>query len=86
MRHARLLRFGAADRLSAPDGADPSSLTQIAGTRAMAAVLDVAGRVAQTDTTVLLEGESGTGKELLAKAIHFHSARAHGWSRFACRR
>jgi two-component system NtrC family response regulator len=27
---------------------------------------------------VLLEGESGTGKELLAKAIHFHSARKRG--------
>jgi two-component system NtrC family response regulator len=48
----------------------------IAGSRAMHAVTDTAARVAQTDTTVLLEGESGTGKELLAKAIHFHSSRA----------
>ena len=53
-----------------------SFANMIAGSRAMRAVSDMAGRVAQSDTTVLLEGESGTGKELLAKAIHFHSARA----------
>jgi DNA-binding NtrC family response regulator len=50
--------------------------SMIAGSRAMHAVTEMASRVAQTDTTVLLEGESGTGKELLAKGIHFHSARA----------
>jgi two-component system NtrC family response regulator len=48
----------------------------IAGSHAMHDVTDVASRVAQTDTTVLLYGESGTGKELLGKAIHFHSPRA----------
>lgn len=53
-----------------------SFASMIAGSRAMRAVCDTAARVAQSDTTVLLEGESGTGKELLAKAIHFHSARA----------
>jgi two-component system NtrC family response regulator len=50
----------------------------IAGSRAMRDVADTAARVAQSDTTVLLQGESGTGKELLAKAIHVHSARARG--------
>jgi two-component system NtrC family response regulator len=55
-----------------------SFASMIAGSRAMRAVTDTASRVAQSDTTVLLEGESGTGKELLAKAIHFHSARAKG--------
>ena len=55
-----------------------SFASMIAGSRAMRAVTDTASRVAQTDTTVLLEGESGTGKELLAKAIHFHSSRARG--------
>jgi len=52
--------------------------SMIAGSRAMRAVTDTASRVAQGDTTVLLEGESGTGKELLAKAIHFHSPRKRG--------
>ena len=33
-------------------------------------------RVAQTDSTVLLQGESGTGKELFARAVHQLSRRA----------
>jgi DNA-binding NtrC family response regulator len=53
-----------------------SFAAMIAGSRAMRDVADTAARVAQSDTTVLLQGESGTGKELLAKAIHVHSARA----------
>ncbi len=35
-------------------------------------------RVAQTDSTVLLQGESGTGKELIARALHANSARSSG--------
>lgn len=41
----------------------------------MEKVLNTAGRVAQSKTTVLIRGESGTGKELIAKAIHFASDR-----------
>ena len=33
------------------------------------------GKVAETDTTVLICGESGTGKELVAEAIHKYSRR-----------
>lgn len=33
------------------------------------------GKVAETDTTVLICGESGTGKELVAEAIHNYSRR-----------
>ena len=41
-------------------------------------MLRLASLAAPTTATVLLEGESGTGKELLARAIHFASARATG--------
>lgn len=40
-------------------------------------VLDLVGRVADSEATVLITGESGTGKEIIAKAIHFNSDRAN---------
>lgn len=41
----------------------------------MEALLAQARRVAQSDSSVLLQGESGTGKELLARALHRASLR-----------
>jgi transcriptional regulator with GAF, ATPase, and Fis domain len=42
---------------------------------ALEAVLEQVGRVAPTDSTVLIQGETGTGKELIARAIHNISSR-----------
>ncbi len=51
----------------------------IAGSsEAMRKVIDQAAYIARVDTTVLITGESGTGKEMLAKAIHYNSARSGG--------
>ncbi len=41
-------------------------------------MLEVCRKASESDrTTILIQGESGTGKEVLAKAIHYHSPRAH---------
>ncbi|RJR19318.1 MAG: sigma-54-dependent Fis family transcriptional regulator [Desulfobacteraceae bacterium] len=41
----------------------------------MASVMDLAAKVAERDSVVLISGESGTGKELLARYIHRTSPR-----------
>jgi DNA-binding NtrC family response regulator len=52
---------------------------------AMQDLYKMIGRVAPTDTTVLLSGESGPGKELVARAIHQHSLRAdRSWVALNC--
>jgi two-component system, NtrC family, response regulator AtoC len=51
--------------------------TIIGETEQMARVKALILRIAKSDaTTVLIQGESGTGKELVAKAVHYSSARA----------
>lgn len=50
--------------------------TIIGKSKALEQVIDLAKKVARTDSTVLLTGETGTGKEVFAQAIHENSNRA----------
>jgi two-component system, NtrC family, response regulator len=43
--------------------------------KALKQCIDLASKVASTDTNVLLLGETGTGKEVFAQAIHYESPR-----------
>jgi Nif-specific regulatory protein len=48
----------------------------ITASRQMEEALNLVGRVAPSQATVMILGESGTGKELFARAIHYSSPRA----------
>ncbi|CAE6777819.1 sigma-54-dependent transcriptional regulator [Nitrospira defluvii] len=55
---------------------DQYRLEHLVGNSApMRMVLDFVEKVADSDSTVLIEGESGTGKELIARMLHFNSMR-----------
>ena len=49
----------------------------IGTSRKMEQVYNLINKVADTDSTVLIQGESGTGKELVARGLHFNSNRQH---------
>lgn len=51
------------------------SLQMVGNSEAFHRVLDIAARVAPTESTVLIQGPSGTGKELIANFIFQHSER-----------
>jgi len=50
----------------------------VAKSKAMQSVFQLASKVAQYKTTVLILGDSGTGKELVARGIHYGGMRAAG--------
>ncbi len=63
--------------LSADRRGGGSTEALVGSSSAMEQVRTITGRLAASDTTtVLIEGESGAGKEVVARAIHYQSARA----------
>jgi DNA-binding NtrC family response regulator len=50
----------------------------VGSSQKMNEVFNLIYRLCKVDTTVLIRGENGTGKELVARAIHFNSARKSG--------
>ncbi|MBV8377999.1 MAG: sigma-54-dependent Fis family transcriptional regulator [Verrucomicrobia bacterium] len=58
------------------EGRDQYRFENLIGTSAkMEAIYRLIGKVADTESTILIQGEPGTGKELVARALHFTSSR-----------
>jgi DNA-binding NtrC family response regulator len=72
---AGLPEGSSAPRLRSPAPED-TALRLIGNSPGIQRVRDLIGRVAPTDSTVLICGESGCGKELVAESIHALSPRA----------
>lgn len=62
----------------APTAAIPQSSKIIGASSAIQRILGIIHRVADNDSTVLLEGEFGVGKQMLARALHDASSRSNG--------
>jgi DNA-binding NtrC family response regulator len=61
------------------------AITIVGKSDGLARAMQLALKVAPTDSTVLIRGESGTGKDLFARTIHFGSPRAAGpWIKVNC--
>jgi len=74
-RAIALRRMQLTPALFEADSSVPDSDLIVGRSAAMQEVYKAVGRVAATDTTVLILGESGTGKELIARAVYQHSPR-----------
>ncbi len=77
LRESRMMQTELEYLRSADTDASVAPLQQVKSP-VMQAVFDKVRRVAQANTTVLLQGETGTGKGVLAKLIHAQSNRASG--------
>ena len=78
MEHARLQKKSQTLRDRLQKAPNQSGGDIVGSSSAMLEVFKDIGRVAATDTAVLIQGESGTGKELVARSIHKNSNRANG--------
>jgi two-component system response regulator PilR (NtrC family) len=59
-------------------GVEQHKFENLIGTSAkMQSIYRLIGKVAETESTILIQGEPGTGKELVARALHSNSARQH---------
>src|SRR5262249_27033366 len=67
--------FGWRAAMMTPDLEEFARLNLAGESPAWRATLQLVGRVAAHDATVLIEGETGTGKEVVARAIHYLGAR-----------
>ncbi len=62
--------------IGSPGPGDVAELGAIVGrTPEMVEIHKLIGQTAATDAAVLIHGEPGTGKELIARAVHYNSAR-----------
>lgn len=73
------LRVEASNTPAFVEISDRTSFGEIVGqSLAMRQVYAILERVAQTDTTLLIEGETGTGKDVVARSLHEASRRRSG--------
>jgi formate hydrogenlyase transcriptional activator len=70
----RLLQENAALRAEISQSSTPDEI--VGSSQSLRKVLLEVGKVARTDSTILILGETGSGKELVARAIHRRSRRA----------
>ncbi|MGZ5120556.1 MAG: sigma 54-interacting transcriptional regulator [Burkholderiales bacterium] len=66
------------ENLALRDEVDRASMFEeiVGSSKTLKAVLSRVGKVAPTDSTVLISGETSTGKELIARAVHKRSQRS----------
>ena len=75
LHHARLLPMRLSQDSRVFLDAEKVSRELVGEHPSISKVLELVSRIADSPATVLIEGESGTGKELVARALHYQSAR-----------